>query len=69
MLMGGGAPSLPAMVAGDFIADALPEELEERKAALPARNGSSAVVGLAAHSVSSRTEGVSARRRRTSQGH
>ena len=35
------------MVAGLFIVVALLEELEERKAALPARNGSNAVVGLA----------------------
>jgi hypothetical protein len=54
--MGGGAPSLPGIVAGDFIAVALSEELEDRKAAPPARNGSSAVAGLAAHSVNSRSE-------------
>ena len=45
--IGGGVPGLPIMVAGLFIVVALLEELEERKAALPARNGSNAVVGLA----------------------
>jgi hypothetical protein len=35
------------MIAGDFIVAALSEELEDRKAALPARKGSSAVAGLA----------------------
>jgi hypothetical protein len=35
------------MVAGDFIVVALSEELEERKAALPARKGSNAVAGFA----------------------
>ena len=38
---------MPGMVAGDFIVVALLEELDERKAALPARKGSRAVVGLA----------------------
>jgi hypothetical protein len=44
---------LPGIVAGVFIVVALSEELEERKAALPARNGISAVAGLAAHVISS----------------
>jgi hypothetical protein len=35
------------MVAGAFIAVALSDELEERRAALPARKGSSAVAGFA----------------------
>jgi hypothetical protein len=38
---------LPGMVAGDFIAVARSDELEERKAALPARKGSNAVAGFA----------------------
>ena len=42
------------MVAGVFIVVALLEELEERKAALPARNGSRAVVGLAVRKLASR---------------
>jgi hypothetical protein len=47
--IGGGVPGLPGIVAGVFIVVALSEELEDRKAALPARNGSSAVAGLATH--------------------
>ena len=39
---------MPGMVAGVFIV-ALSDELEERKAALPARKGISAVTGLAIH--------------------
>ena len=35
------------MVAGVFIVVALSEELEDRNAVLPARNGSNAVAGLA----------------------
>jgi hypothetical protein len=54
--MGGGVPGLPGIVAGDFIVVALSEELEDRKAALPARNGSSACAGLAVGGVSSCTE-------------
>jgi hypothetical protein len=38
------------MVAGVFMVVALGEELEERKAALPARKGISAVAGLAVQS-------------------
>jgi hypothetical protein len=44
-------------VAGVFIVVALSEELEDRKAALPARNGSSAVAGLTVQAVSSGAEG------------
>lgn len=46
------------MMAGDFIAVALSEELEDRKAALPARNGSNAVAGLAIHIVSFASQGA-----------
>lgn len=45
--MGGGVPGLPGTMAGDLICVALSEELDDRKAALPARNGSNAAVGLA----------------------
>ena len=45
--IGGGVPGLPGMVAGLFIVCALLEELDERKAALPARKGIRAVAGLA----------------------
>ena len=57
--IGGGVPGLPGIVAGDFIVVALSEEVEDRKAALPARNGSSAVAGLAVHLVSYGEEGAS----------
>ena len=50
--IGGGVPGLPGMMAGDFIVAALSDEVEERKAALPARKGSSAVAGLAVQNVS-----------------
>lgn len=43
---------MPGIVAGVFMVVALSEELEERKAALPARKGMSAVAGLAVHIVS-----------------
>ena len=46
------------MVAGVFIVVALSEELEERKAALPARKGIRAVAGLAVHIVSSVAAGA-----------
>jgi hypothetical protein len=69
IFIGGGVPGLPGIVAGDFIVVALSEELEDRKAALPARNGSSAVAGLAVHFVSSGAEAAFAGRRRTSQSH
>lgn len=52
--IGGGVPGLPGMVAGDFIVVALLEELDDRKAALPARNGSRAVVGLAGQKLAPR---------------
>jgi hypothetical protein len=39
------------MVAGVFMVVALSEELEERKAALPARKGISAVAGLARRAI------------------
>ena len=42
---------MPGIVAGVFIVVALSEELEERKAALPARNGISAVAGLARRAI------------------
>lgn len=45
--IGGGVPEFPGIVAGVFIVVALSEELDERKAADPARNGTSAVEGLA----------------------
>lgn len=47
--IGGGVPGFPGTIAGDA---ALSEELEERKAVLPARNGNSAVAGLAVRNVS-----------------
>jgi hypothetical protein len=48
---------LPGIVAGVFIVVALSEELEDRKAALPARNGSSAVAGLTVQAVRPGAEG------------
>jgi len=42
---------LPGIVAGVFMVVALSEELEERKAALPARKGMSAVAGLARRAI------------------
>lgn len=42
---------MPGIVAGVFIVVALSEELEERKAAFPARNGISAVAGLARRAI------------------
>lgn len=45
-------PGFPGIVAGVFIVVALSEELDDRKAALPARNGNSAVAGLAVYIVS-----------------
>jgi len=41
--IGGGVPGLPDIVAGDARSD----ELEDRKAVLPARKGSNAVAGFA----------------------
>jgi hypothetical protein len=69
IFIGGGVPGLPRIVAGDFIVVALSEELEDRKAALPARNGSSAVAGLAVHFISSGAKQRLRGRRRTSQSH
>lgn len=58
------------MVAGDFIVVALLEELEDKKATLPARNGIKAVAGLAVHGVSLAGPGAfSGVRRLTSQSH
>jgi hypothetical protein len=48
---------------------ALSEEFEDRKAALPTRNGMSAVAGLAVYRISFGEEGGLQWRRRTSQGH
>ena len=45
-------PGFPVTRPGDFIVAALSEALEDRKAAFPARKGSSAVAGLAIHRVS-----------------
>lgn len=67
--MGGGVPGLPTTVAGLFIAVALLEELEERKAALPARKGSRAVVGLAVQKLAPGDGQLLWRRRLTSQSH
>lgn len=39
------------MVAGDFIVVALLDELEDKKATLPARNGIKAVAGLARRAI------------------
>lgn len=44
-------PGLPGIVAGVFIVVALSEELDDKKAALPARKGSRAVAGLAVYAV------------------
>jgi hypothetical protein len=58
------------MVAGVFIVVALSEELEDKKAALPARNGSSAVAGFAVDRLLALEHmELLLRRRRTSQGH
>lgn len=62
-------PGLPGIVAGVFMV-ALSAELEERKAALPARKGIKAVAGLAIRCVSlTATASFSGRRRQTSQSH
>jgi hypothetical protein len=42
---------LPGMVAGDFMVVALSDELEEKRAALPARKGIKAVAGLARRAI------------------
>jgi hypothetical protein len=58
------------MVAGDFMVVALSDELEEKRAALPARKGIKAVAGLAVRCVSSAgLGGFSGGRRPTSQSH
>ena len=56
--IGGGVPGLLGIVAGVFRFVALLEELEDRKAVLPARNGSSAVAGLTVHYIRCGIEGV-----------
>lgn len=67
--IGGGAPGLPSIVAGLLIVVALLEELEERKAALPARKGNRAVVGLAGQKLAPGRRQLSRGRRLTSQSH
>jgi hypothetical protein len=67
--MGGGVPGLPGMIPGDFMVVALLDELEERYATLPARNGSRAVAGLAVQILAPAEKAACGLSRRTSQGH
>ena len=48
---------MPGIVAGVFIVVALSEELDDKKAALPARKGIRAVAGLAVYAVRSEATG------------
>lgn len=57
------------MIAGDCMAVALSEELDEMKAAPPARNRSRAVAGLTVVKVSCGRMQLLRWRGRTSQGH
>lgn len=50
--IGGGVPGPPETNPGFWVVVALFEEVLERNATLPARYGSSAIVGLAVHTVS-----------------